>query len=111
MIAHDDTLLAAEAALGLLSADERRVADRRIADEPELRAEHALWQRYFAGMLAPLPEVTPPARVKSALEARLFDAPARSFWADMLAPENRRMLLLVVAAKIAVLAALAALLL
>jgi len=80
----DDAALAAEYALGLLEGEARAALAARLVDEPALRALVDQWQADFAPLADEIAPETPPARVKSALEARLFAdaAPRRrlSFW-------------------------------
>jgi anti-sigma-K factor RskA len=81
-ISPDDSALAAEYALGLLSADEMRGFEARLAVEPALRAEVAVWQAQFAGMAeAEVDPVAPPAALKARIEADLFpEAVPSSIW-------------------------------
>ncbi|SFD87750.1 hypothetical protein [Roseivivax sediminis] len=108
MDATERSLLAAEAALGLLGPDERASVSRKLSSDPAMRADHTFWTEHFARMLSGIEEVPPRPGVKAGLEERLFGAPDRTLWADLMAPENRGVLALVVGAKIAVLALLLA---
>ncbi len=67
----DASAMAAEHALGLLSADERRAALAREASDPQFAAEVARWR----GRLAPLHDetnaVAPPAGLWSGIEAAI----------------------------------------
>jgi len=73
-----DAALAAEYALGLLPAAEARAFEARLAVEPALVAELALWQGRLAELAeAEIAPVIPPARVKRDLEDRLFGPPER----------------------------------
>lgn len=81
----DDRLLVAEYALGLLDDAERAALGRRIAAEPVLKAELALWQSRLAGLDSEFAEVAPKAATLGALEARLFGtAPKPARWWDSL---------------------------
>jgi anti-sigma-K factor RskA len=67
----DDEGLAAEYALGTLSAEERAaVAARRLGD-PELDAAIAAWEQRLAPLAEGLPELAPPPGLFAAIEARL----------------------------------------
>lgn len=67
----DDAALAAEYVLGLLDEAEREAFERRLPDEPQLRAIVTAWEADFAKMAEALPEVAPPAAVKARLMAAL----------------------------------------
>jgi anti-sigma-K factor RskA len=67
----DDTLRAAEYALGVLSERERRIIESEVAANPALKAEIAQWQERLVGMADTLAPVEPPARVLAALRARI----------------------------------------
>ncbi|MCT4372141.1 hypothetical protein CLG85_018210 [Yangia mangrovi] len=103
----EKSLFAAELALGLLPAQEQDEGLRAVARDPELLRELDFWQSRFIGFMGPVEDEVPPPRVYTALQARLFgeDAP-RSFWRDLLAPENRGLLVLVIAVKLGVIALL-----
>lgn len=80
-ISPDDSALAAEYALGLLSPDEVTAFEARLRTEASLFALVAAWQTEFAALadeeIAP---VTPPRAVQARIEARLFeDTPARTW--------------------------------
>jgi len=64
----DDTVLAGEYALGLLSAEEAAVFEARLGAEPELRALYAAWAEDFAQLAEDIPAETPPAQVKTLIE-------------------------------------------
>lgn len=77
----EDSLLAAEFALGLLEGSAREDFARRVAADPALATEVRHWHEHFAGLADDLMAVAPPARVQAQLERRLFAAPERSsFW-------------------------------
>jgi len=76
----DDTVLAGEYALGLLSAEEAAVFEARLGAEPELRALYAAWAEDFAQLAEDIPPETPPAQVKTLIESELFDTPRHSIW-------------------------------
>ncbi|WP_353475330.1 hypothetical protein PVT71_17400 [Salipiger sp. H15] len=103
----EKSLLAAELALGLLPAREEAEGMRALARDPELAGELDFWQSRLIGFMGPVEDVAPPPRVFDALQARLFgEAEGRSFWQELLAPENRGWLVLVLAVKLGVIALL-----
>ncbi|HTJ56789.1 MAG TPA: anti-sigma factor [Devosiaceae bacterium] len=71
-----DRVRVAEFALGLLPAQEHEALARRLATEPALARELALWRRRFSGLDSEFAEVTPPAGVLERVEARVFPQPA-----------------------------------
>ncbi|WP_082143918.1 anti-sigma factor [Nitratireductor soli] len=73
----DDDMVAAEYVLGVLPADERAAAARRIATEPDFARLVDAWEAQFAPMADAFEPAEPPASVKQALDARLFAAPAK----------------------------------
>lgn len=68
----EDHALAAEYVLGLLSPEETRAFEARLAVDPEFRALVAVWTEDIAAMAAALPEETPPPRIEAAIRRRLF---------------------------------------
>ncbi len=78
----DDQALAAEYALGLMSAEEAAAFEARLAFEPALRTAYAQWAEDFAAMAEDIPEETPPARVRAKIKAQLFPdtEPQRGNW-------------------------------
>lgn len=82
----DDRLLVAEYALGLLEGEAHVALEARLAAEPALRAELALWRSRLAGLDSEFAEVAPRATLLPAIEARLFGAVAKpARWWDSLA--------------------------
>jgi anti-sigma-K factor RskA len=71
-------LAAAEYVLGVLSADERRTLEQRIAREPELAREVAYWEERLGGMADSIPPVAPPADAWSRIEAAVSPPAAAS---------------------------------
>jgi anti-sigma-K factor RskA len=67
-----DDLLAAEFVLGVLPADERAAASRRIDAEPDFSRAVERWENHFVPMASAYVPVEPPASVKAALDRRLF---------------------------------------
>lgn len=83
-----DDLLAAEYVLGVLAADERQVASRRIDTEAAFARLVDAWEVRFAPMAAAYAAVEPPASVKAAIDRRLFassasTAPGGGLWASL----------------------------
>ncbi len=64
-------LVAAEYVLGVLSAAERRAAERRIAQDSAFAAEVAFWEERLGGLAALVPPVNPPAGAWARIEASL----------------------------------------
>ncbi|MDX8468406.1 anti-sigma factor [Mesorhizobium sp. VK23B] len=71
-----DDLLAAEYVLGVLSADERQIASRRIDTETAFARLVDAWEVNFSPMAAAYAAVEPPASVKAAIDRRLFASSA-----------------------------------
>ena len=85
-----DDLLAAEYVLGVLAADERQIASRRIDTETAFARLVDAWEVHFAPMAAAYAAVEPPASVKGAIDRRLFassastsTAPGSGLWASL----------------------------
>ncbi|RRH97178.1 anti-sigma factor [Mesorhizobium tamadayense] len=85
-----DDLLAAEYVLGVLAADERQIASRRIDTETAFARLVDAWEVNFASMAAAYATVEPPASVKTAIDRRLFAssaptsaAPSAGFWSNL----------------------------
>lgn len=68
----EDDVLAAEYVLGVLDADARVLARRRIAAEPEFSGMVAMWEQRLASMSDAYAPAAPPPHVKATVEARLF---------------------------------------
>ncbi len=68
----DDIALAGEYALHLMDADARRAFEARLAREPALRDLVRDWDENFIVMAEGFSPVAPPARLKAAIEKRLF---------------------------------------
>jgi anti-sigma-K factor RskA len=60
---HDDDLLAAEYALGVLAGAERAVAEQRVASEPAFARLVADWAQRLAPLAAEIAEVAPPPQL------------------------------------------------
>ncbi|MER9306758.1 anti-sigma factor [Mesorhizobium sp. M0293] len=86
-----DDLLAAEYVLGVLDADERQIASRRIDAETDFARLVDGWEVNFSPLAAAYPEIEPPASVKPAIDRRLFASTAsmttpvqpRSLWSSL----------------------------
>ena len=64
-------LTAAEYALGVLNAAQRRAAERRIGRDPAFAREVAFWEERLGGLASAIPEVAPPHGLWSRIEAGL----------------------------------------
>lgn len=67
-------MLAAEVALGLTEGEERAAARSRMLQDRSFARRVADWQERFAAMAEGIAPVSPPARARKALMARLFPA-------------------------------------
>lgn len=77
----DDRALAGEYAMGLLTGDEARAAQRRAAHDPAFAAEVLFWRENLAGLDDTTAPVAPPAALLGKIETRLFGR-RRPFWAS-----------------------------
>lgn len=78
---HDDDLIAAEYALGLLTGEELADAKRRLSRDADFVRSVAAWEARLAAMTEDLAPVAPSANVKSALLERVAPEGAKeSFW-------------------------------
>ncbi|RWM04016.1 MAG: anti-sigma factor [Mesorhizobium sp.] len=85
-----DDLLAAEYVLGVLAADDRQIASRRVDTEAAFARLVDAWEVHFAPMAATYAAVEPPASVKVAIDRRLFassasnsTAPSGGLWRSL----------------------------
>jgi anti-sigma-K factor RskA len=69
---------AAEYALGVTTADQRREAERRIASDPAFAGLVSAWDERFAPLIDAIPEKTPPRVVWMRIAAQLGLAPAQA---------------------------------
>ncbi|MEI9423660.1 anti-sigma factor [Mesorhizobium sp. Cs1299R1N1] len=69
-----DDLFAAEYVLGVLSAEERQIASRRIDSEADFARLVDGWEVRLSLLASAYPEIEPPASAKSAIDRRLFSA-------------------------------------
>ncbi|MCA0029370.1 anti-sigma factor domain-containing protein [Mesorhizobium sp. B263B2A] len=67
-----DDMFAAEYVLGVLPADERQIASRRIDSETDFARLVDAWEVHLSALAAAYPEIEPPASVKAAVDRRLF---------------------------------------
>ena len=67
----DDSFLAAEYALGLLDARDRREAERRVAADPGFADEVAFWQARLTPLIETVAPVEPPASLWDRIDAAL----------------------------------------
>ncbi|WP_295813671.1 anti-sigma factor [uncultured Nitratireductor sp.] len=68
----DDDLVAAEYVLGVLAADERAAAARRIETDREFARLVEHWEAQLAPMADAYEPIEPPANAKAAIDTRLF---------------------------------------
>ena len=81
---HDGNLIAAEYVLGVLGAAERREVERRLAREPALASEVALWEERLSGLTDAVVPVVPPDAVWSRIERATATAARRpSLWQSL----------------------------
>ncbi|WP_425071449.1 anti-sigma factor [Sagittula sp. S175] len=71
----DDAVLAAEYVLRLLPPEEARAVDARLMTDTRLQALIHGWEMHFAGIAEDVPDVMPPARVKSSILSALGHTP------------------------------------
>ena len=91
-LAHPDlrNRLASEYVLGTMQGRARRRFQDYLKRDPDLRAEVARWEAHLTPLAARLPDIEPPARVWSRIEARLAGSvepsPVKTvsgFWASL----------------------------
>lgn len=75
----DDSALSAEYALGLLTPVEARAFEARMAVDPELRVQYALWAEDFASLADAIAPVEPPKSVLERLTTTLFPEEKQSW--------------------------------
>lgn len=73
----DDSVLVAEYALHLLDAQSRLAFEKRLLDDARLRQLLREWDEGLVTLADDIAPVAPPPRLKAAIEARLFDSPAK----------------------------------
>ncbi|WP_204318724.1 hypothetical protein [Pseudooceanicola aestuarii] len=100
--------LAGELALGLLDGEEQRQARRAMAQDETMRAAYLNWAESLARLHDDTPEVAPAPHVLRGIEGTLFDNSVQAdLWTRwktaLLAPENREIVAILVAAKIGLL--------
>lgn len=71
-----DEIVAGEYVLGVLDAEARRAAERRIAAEPDFAALVGRWERDLAQFNEAYEETAPPAGLLARVERRLFEQAA-----------------------------------
>lgn len=77
----DDSVLAAEYALGVLQGPARDEFARRMSTNPGLAADVRAWNEHFASFAREIAPVAPPVGVQSQIERRLFGSePKPSIW-------------------------------
>jgi anti-sigma-K factor RskA len=83
-----DDMIAAEYVLGVLPAEERQAAARRIDAEPDFARLVDAWEVRLSPMAEAYAEAEPPASVKAAIDRRLFAGESRtaessSWWSSL----------------------------
>lgn len=73
----EDDILAGEYVLGVLEEDAFEAARARLETDPVFADRVAFWEAQFDGFNEEYNSITPPRRVKTDLEARLFGTPKR----------------------------------
>jgi anti-sigma-K factor RskA len=76
----DDSVLAAEYALGLLDGPELQLAEERLAEEPGFAELVHAWEIELAGIADEVEPVAPPPRVLAGLRHDLFGEQDRRWW-------------------------------
>ncbi|MGV6812847.1 MAG: anti-sigma factor [Brevirhabdus sp.] len=71
----EDQILTGEYVLGVLPASERRAFEARLAQELQLRDLVDAWEQDLAALADDVAPVDPPARLRAAIEQRLFAGP------------------------------------
>jgi anti-sigma-K factor RskA len=78
-IGEDDNAAAGEYVLDLLPAEERRAFERRLLEEPALRAAVASWDDSFSRLTDSVAEVPAPPALQKRIERELFGGRGRRF--------------------------------
>ncbi len=73
-----DDVIAAEYVLGVLSADDRRLVEKRIRTEEVFAQRVHQWEAHFSGLNEEYEPVAPASATYKAVEARLFHADAKA---------------------------------
>jgi anti-sigma-K factor RskA len=73
----DDIVLIGEYALHLLDAESRLAFEKRLLDDAGLRQLLREWDEGLVTLADDITPIAPPPRLKGAIEARLFEAPAK----------------------------------
>lgn len=69
---HNDSLLVAEYALGLLDNSEAAAFEKRLQTDADIRSDYLNWTEHFASLYADVEEVSPPSNLKNKIQDRLF---------------------------------------
>lgn len=85
LISDEDDALAAEYVIGLLDAEAREAASRRIRADAGFEARVSVWEAYLEDLNEQYGTLLPPARVKAAIDRRLFQTRKRRWlgWIPM----------------------------
>jgi len=100
------SVLAAEYALGLLAQAERRDVARLLLDDRDMQAELVFWEERFTSLLPAWGGGEPPPRILKKLQAELFGESKQTLLDELSHPSNRRTLIAVGVAKVALIGAL-----
>ncbi|WP_412506892.1 anti-sigma factor domain-containing protein [Roseovarius sp. SYSU LYC5161] len=76
----DESVLAAEYALGLLEGPEAQLAQARMAEDPDFADLVRAWEAELAGIAEEVTPVDPPPRVLTALQRDIFGHQDRPWW-------------------------------
>ena len=69
---HNDSLLVAEYALGLLDQSEAAAFEEKLQTDVGLRSDYLNWSEHFAALYEGIDEVAPPPSLKANIQDRLF---------------------------------------
>jgi anti-sigma-K factor RskA len=75
-LSKDDSMLAAEYALGVLQGEVRQAFARRMEQDQALAAEVRHWDEHFVDFSDDIAPVQPPSSIETALEQKLFTTAA-----------------------------------
>ena len=95
-----DRLLVAEYVLKLLDLKKEEDLEKRLSKEPQLQSEYIFWSEQFCTLTKALPQASPSAQLKVAINKRLFGEPAviekTAWWALFSAKKVSSMVMAIV---------------